>query len=845
MSTFAEWFKKQRRELGVSQEDLASAIGYSVASIRKIEQGLRLPSLAMAQLLASYLQVPESDYPTFVKMAHSGAAPFTAPCEAASPQGARSSATGDAVVPNNLPASSLTRLIGREQVVEELHHLMLDGNVRLLTLTGPPGIGKTSLALEVARHLAGAKDGFRQGVFFVNLAPTREALFVADTVAATLGLKEAGDSTSFERLVGHLRGRRMLLVLDNFEQVVEAGPQLAGLLVSCPGIKALVTSRESLNVRGERLFQVPALDLPDPAIPVSPLAIEQYASVKLLIERATSVNHNFRLTAENASAIARVCAHMEGLPLAIELVAARTRLFPIEEIVGWLDRKLSLLVGGPRDMSPRQQTLRGAIEWSYNLLGEHEQLLFARLAVFAGGCTYPAAEAVCNARGDLLAGVLEGLESLLNKSLLRYEQRGGEWRFSMLETIREYAFEKLEESGTAGRIKETHAEYFLTLAEVSEPQLVGMEQKLWLDRLEREHDNLRAALAWATEGDKLLLAACLAGALGRFWDTHGHLHEGRHWLEAILNKISAGGEPLPTALTAKLLVEAGALAAVQSDYSRSILLYEHALGLLRQEDNPRERANVLYRLARLRNETGDSAGAQEAAVESLALYKTLGDRLGMAYTLNMLGTVNFYSGHEPEGIEFYNQSLALYRQMEDKQGAANVLNNLGEIARLGGDYRRAAALYRESLEPCRQLGDQTGIAITLNNLGYMALNLGDCAEARAHFTEGLKVCQSLGSPRTTALALYGMAGVFGLEGRFREAAQLFGTAQALTEKIKTNYAPADQADFERQIASVRSHMGEVAWSAAWDLGYYMHFDDAVLYVLSNAGAYVAHRSVTP
>ncbi|MBF6614580.1 MAG: tetratricopeptide repeat protein [Chloroflexi bacterium] len=840
MSTFAQWFKKQRREVGVSQEDIASAIGYSVASIRKVEQGLRLPSLAMAQLLASYFQVPESDQPTFIKQAHSGDAPFTAAGEAVGSEGR----IPGCAVPNNLPASSLTRLIGREDAVDELSRLMLESSVRLLTLTGPPGIGKTSLSLEVARRLVDEEEVFKQGVFFVNLAPTREVLFVADTVAATLSLTEAGVSTSFESLMGHLRSRRMLLVLDNFEQVIEAGPQLAALLVSCPGIKALVTSRERLNVRGERLFQVPALELPDPAIPASPSAIAQYASVKLLVERVASVDPNFRLTAENAPAIARVCAHMEGLPLAIELVAARTRLFPIEEIVGRLDRKLSLLVGGPRDMSPRQQTLRNAIEWSYNLLGEHEQLLFARLAVFAGGCTYPAVEAVCNATGDLLIGVLEGLESLLNKSLLRREQRGEEWRFSMLETIREYALKKLEESGAASKTKERHVEYFLTLAEVSEPHLVGVEQKLWLDRLEREHDNVRAALAWAIEGNKLLLAAYLAGALGRFWDTHGHLHEGRYWLDAVLNKVSAGGEELPTELTVKLLVEAGALAAIQADYSRSILLYEDALGLLRQEDNPRERANVLYRLARLRNETGDISGAREATLESLGLYKMLDDRLGMAYTLNMLGTVNFYNGHEAAGIEFYNESLALYRQMEDKQGAANVLNNLGEIARLGGDYRRAAALYKESIEPCGELGDQIGIAITLNNLGYMALNLGDCAEARALFTEGLKMCQNLGSPRTTALALYGLAGVFGLEGRLGEAAQLFGTAQALTEKINTNYAPADRADFERQIASVRSRMGEVAWSAAWKLGYSMHFDDAVLHALSNAGtSYTAGSSV--
>lgn len=832
-SDFARWCKQRRRVLGMTQGELAAAICYSVASVRKVEEGIRLPSLQMAQLLAHHLEVPESAHPAFIKAARVGQAiePFP---EVMTP----------ADVPNNLPASSLTRLIDRDEIVAHVRQLLVDGNVRLLTLTGPPGIGKTSIALETARGVCGPDGGFDDGVFFVDLSPVTEARFLAGTIAGELGLGETGEGPIFDRLVEHLRAKSMLLVLDNFEQIIEGAGQVSSLLISCPRVKVLVTSREAMNVRGERLLPVPPLEVPpldvqNPdgggVVHLQPPEVEdirKYAAVKLLVERAAAVDPSFLLTRENAAYAAQVCARLEGLPLAIELVAARTRLIPMQDLVALLDRKLPLLEGGPRDVPPRQRTLRAAIEWSYNLLDREEQVLFTRLGTFAGGCSYPAAEAVCNATGDLRIDVLGGLESLLKKSLLRRELRGGEWRFVMLETIREYAHDELEVRGEASTLRRLHAEYFLTMAEATEPELAGMQQKAWLDRLEREHDNLRAALRWAIDSGSLLMAARLSGGLGRFWSTHGHLNEGRQWLDTVLDHIACTDQTLPPSVVARVLSEAGYLAAIQADYKRGIALYEQALRMVRRADDKQENALILFNLSRLKNEIGCSDDAREYGLQSLELYKALNNIQGMANVLNMLGTVDFYTGHTQQGVEWYEQSLTLYRETGDNRGAANVLNNLGEIARMRGDYSRAAALYRESLEPCKQLGDRVGTAITLNNLGFMALNLGNHAEAQDLFAESLSLCRGLGSPRTTALALYGMAGTLGKCGRREDAARLFGAADALSRKIKTSYAPADRADVERHMQTTRGAMPEASWQSAWREGYAMAADLAIALALS-------------
>ena len=421
-------------------------------------------------------------------------------------------------------------------------------------------------------------------------------------------------------------------MLDNAEHLIEAAPLLADLLVACPHLKALVTSREALRVSGERVFIVPPLSSPDPAGLPGLHDLLQFPAVKLFAERALSVDSSFRLTKENAEAAALICARLEGLPLAIELVAARSRIFPLGEIVTRLGSSLSLLVGGPRDLPARQQTLRAAIEWSYNLLSAGEQLLLARMGVFAGGFTFVAVEAICNATGDLTLDTLDGIDSLLSKSLLWRdslvapgEAGDSQYRFSMFETIREYVLGRLEALGELGTIRRIHAEYYLTLARVAELQLAGDDRKSWMDKLERDHGNLQATLAWASEQDDPVMQASLAGALSKFWQARGHLREGRYWLDNVLKRDSGYAEekaeltlnkraPLPLDLRIRMLIEAANLAAADLDCVAAAELYGDSLSCLKAagQGEQREYAFVLDRLAQSYRAVGNTEGAKEA-----------------------------------------------------------------------------------------------------------------------------------------------------------------------------------------------------------------------------------------
>lgn len=794
--SFGALLKQRRKEYGYTQEELAEQVGCSGATIRKIEAGERRPSRQMAELLAQYLEVPAGEREAFLRLARIEArsAESAEPDGASEPQAARRSQAQPAPLAH-LPVP-LTPLIGREGAVASVRERVLRADTRLLTLVGPPGIGKTRLALQVGEEVA---REFEDGVYFVGLATIGDPALVPTAIATALGLKEEGNRPLEAQLAAELRGRRTLLILDNFEQVVNAASLVTELLGASPQLKVLATSREALHVRGEKQFPVPPLAVPTAKQKAGLQALVEYPSIALFVERAQAVSPSFELTEENAEAVSELCARLDGLPLAIELVAARSKLLPPKALLARLGNRLTLLTGGPRDLPARHQTLRDAIGWSYDLLDAGEQRLFARLGVFAGGCTLAAVEAVCNATGDAEIDPLCGVESLLDKSLLREESARGESRFTMLETIRDYALERLAAGGEAEAERRLHAEYYLALAETAEPFLTGGEQQEWLDRLEVEHGNLRAALEWsrtAEEGAEIGLS--LAGALFWFWRIRTHLSEGRGAVEAALAR---GGEQ--TLARAKALYCAAGLAWAQGDqgaarafveeslqirrelgdrrgvaYSLNALgqvaagqgdpsaaeILRESLQILREVDDPSGTALSLISLADALSNAGDDEAARPLYEEGLALFRALGDERGLAYSLSRLGQAAYAQGEYARAVELIEESLGLERRHGDRWATAYVLNTLGEATQELGNLDRAAAHFEESLQISRELGDKSGMATSLGRLGRLDLLRGDPERAATLLRESLELQQELGDEEGVASTLLSLAEVVEASG---------------------------------------------------------------------------------
>ncbi len=717
---------------------------------------------------------------------------------------------------HNLPVQ-LTPLVGRDEAVRAVVALLARPDVHLVTLTGPGGIGKTRLALQVAAELV---DAFADGVYLVALGPIADATLVPGTIAQTLGLREAGSTTSEESLKSYLAGRDVLLVLDNFEQVVGAGPGLVALLIECPRVKALVTSRIPLHLRGEHEFAVPALALPASrnkrgasrlATPPSSAeldALTQYAAVALFIERAQAVKRDFTVTNTNGPAIAEICARLDGLPLAIELAAARVKLVPPQALLARLSSRLKLLTGGPRDLPERQQTLRNTIAWSYDLLTPAEQVLFRRFSVFAGGSTLEAAETICSAPEGapaLAVDLFDGLGSLVDKSLLRQESEGaddaGEPRFHMLETIREFALEELAASAEDHALHSAHLAYYLALAEESEPHMRSGEEPRWLTQLEREHDNFRAALAWARDRGDAVLGLRLAGALGHFWTKRGYLSEGREWLTALLSlpgpgpTVPAGSvDDAAAALRAKALYRAGDMALLQGDYAHATEWLEQSITLAR------------------------SAGCLDVASDAL-------NRLGIAAHLR---------GLADHAAEHWKASLALARELGDPRRIGPPVNNLGEDAYYRGDLDRAEALYEESLALSRQTGELHGMSVGTGNLGNIALRRGDVARAVAYFRECLALVVDNGDPRSIAESLEAVARGVAAAGDAERAARFLGAATATREAIGAPQPPNELAETEALIVPARAALGEDAWAAAFAAGRALPLDQAIREALDDS-----------
>jgi predicted ATPase/DNA-binding CsgD family transcriptional regulator len=759
----------------------------------------------------------------------------------------------------------LTPLIGRQQEVANVCALLRRAQLRLLVLTGPGGIGKTRLALQVATDL---RQDFLAGVCFVSLESLRDPALVAPTIATALGLRETARESVVDQLKGALSSQHLLLLLDNFEQVASAAPLLTDLLAACPKLKILVSSRTRLHVRGEHEWVVPPLALPDPKQFADSGALSQYAAVALFLQCAWALQPEFQVTSTSTRAIAEICLRLEGVPLAIELAAARIKQLPPQALLAQLEHRLPILTSGPQDAPARHQTLRNTLAWSYDLLNSWEQHLLRQLSVFVGGCTLQAAEAVCRALGAGVdngpVSVFDGVASLIDKSLLYQTQREGEEpRFGMLEMTREYGQEMLAGYEETEEAQQAHANYYLALVEQAAHAWEGPQQALWLGRLERDHNNLRAAMQWSLEqekdGDRLETAFRFGAALRSFWQVRGYFREGRAFLERVL----AQSEGSLSSWRAKALNDAVLLAVSQGDHAWGEALCQENLVYCRELGDNSAVARTLYLLGWLTLFKGNLATAHTRLSESLALSKEVDDRGGILIALTWLGVVTIYQGEYLRARAVFEQTLAMQRELGNKRGIAWSLCHLAWVRLLAQSEQttvrpllaEAEALFKEigdtwgmaecslllgrlslhqgdavtahtrlsqSLTLFREIGHRRGIAHALSHLGDVAAMRQDWSRARLLYEESLSEAWEASNMLETASCLEGLAGVVAVGGASLSsvlwAAQLWGAAEALRETMGAPLPPVERATYEERVAAARSSIGKRIFSAYWAQG---------------------------
>ena len=726
--------------------------------------------------------------------------------------------------PTNLPARR-TGFVGREKEVAAAKELLSHPDVRLVTVTGPGGIGKTRFAVQVANSLV---DRFPGGIYFVPLASLNDPDLIASIIVQTLGIREVAAKPALETLkdtFSQWLRAPMLLVLDNFEHLIGAAPTVAELLATAPALKILVTSRAVLHVYGEHEFPVPPLGVPDSRSLPSIDKLSEYSAVALFVARATAVKPDFELSAENAPAIAEICVRLDGLPLAIELAAARIKVLSPASMRTRLASQLELLTGGPRDLPARQRTLRAAIDWSYDLLNAAEQKLFRRLSVFVGGCTLEGAEAVCDTKADLGLDLLDGMASMVDKSLMQQvESVQGEARFVMLHTIREYAVEKLRASEEMNPTRRAHAAYCLVLAEEEASEENTREDTDWLERCTIEHDNFLAALEWLTATADTEWGIRLGAALFRFWEAGEYLSEGRDWLGKLL-KLS--GTTRRTKAVARAYFAAGVFAGAQRDYASADALLRESLETARQLGDNQGVAVSLNALAVHARDQGELELAFSLFEEGLALWRELGDRQAEARTLSNLANSVTVQGDYSRARALYGECLSIFQELGDRTGVAWSLNYQGDVIRDQGDSTAAREMYEQGLAIFREIGDRWGIASTLADLGSLTIEQGDCSAARRFYRESLLIFHELGFKRGIARLLECFACTAAIQLEAERSLRLAGAATALRQTIGVPLTTAEQAKLEASLHPARLALTQRLGSEAWLEGASLPIEKAI------------------
>jgi len=766
---FGARLRRSREAAELTQEELASKAGLTAKAISALERGERKrPHPHTVRSLADALDLPDTEREAFV----------------ASAPKRIGMAFSSATEPRGAPPLPPTPIVGRDLDVAAVLSVLEGDRARLVTLTGPGGVGKTRLALEAVN---GAADRFPDGAVFVALAPISDPDLVVPTVAQTLGLREADGKPMRELVHGYLRDKRLLLVLDNLEHLLEAAPEVAELLAACPSPKVLATSRAPLRLRGEQEYRVEPLPVPDLSRVPTLEDVEEVPSVRLLVQRARDASPGFVLTQRNASAVATICRRLDGLPLALELVAARLKLLSPTALLARLDEALPLLSDGPRDLPERQRTMRDTVAWSHDLLSAEEQVLFRRLSVFAGGFELAAAEAVGG------GSVLEGLYVLLDNSLVRSDagtsvEDEAEPRFSMLETVRAYGLEVLAGRGEEEKIRGQHAAYYLTLAERATPELEGGGQVEWIERLDREYDNLRAALGWLLEHGEAERAARLAAATWLFWAVRGRASEGQLWLERALASRSLTGS---------------------------------------------DRAKTLGAISLLLLAKGEIRRMSELVEEGIGEARAAGDEETQTFLTVQRGYAATFLGDLDAAEEALSGALAVLRDRGGRWGTPPVLNALAQVALLRNQFGRAMKCLRESEAVLRETDDAFTLATNLNIQATISQLEGDAERTRALLRESVELSSALRNAWTLVYGLVGLGGVAARRGELGRAARLFGAAEALGEAASVAVAfPPAQALYEQDLANVRAQLDAEAFQVSWAKGRAMTVKEAVVEALA-------------